>query len=368
MLVLCLVALFVMTHASSWTQIPVTPRPPARRSASSACLGDDFLIFGGRGQESRLSDVWRYYHTENNWKALVNAPVSGRSGSTMFAHDSANSIGIFGGRDDQGKVYNDLWMLVMLPSAQWERIDVSPSPPGRFGAVYFHAQNHAACIYGGKSETDILSDGWCFDIFARRWNQLTFTGTIPGPVDDAAFVQHDHLLYLFGGTTSATIFVLNTHNNNWHIYPTTSGPSTRNDTLMGIVRHPFSLQLFGGRTDLELVSDPQWALTNGEWETETLYNPALRWGATGCSSKSRIWMFGGAGTNDLVLDDLWTIEPLLQTPSSSNNHLGEIGFGLSIAALLLSILSFFIWRRTSKGLRQSEAVPVVEKFSSGEFE
>lgn len=365
MLSVCLFVLFAIA-SGSWTKIAMKTRPPPRRSASSTCLDDDFLIFGGRGQQSRLSDIWRFHNVEHEWKALPSVPVVGRSGSSMFVHTSANTVGIFGGRDDQGVTYNDLWLLVLVPNAKWERVDI-PSPPGRFGSAYFHAQNHMACVYGGKNETSILTDGWCFDIFARQWTQLVFTGTIPGHVDDAAFVQHDHLLYLFGGVQRDTLFVLNTHNNQWHIYPTSNGPSARNDTLMGLVRHPFGLQLFGGRVGLALVSDPQWMLYNGEWIREPHYNPVLRWGATGCTSKTRIWMFGGLGANDLVLDDLWTQQTAPLPPSV--DPIGKIGLILGAIALALSLLSIVLWLYNRKHSMEPKILSnvVQEQFDSNEF-
>jgi N-acetylneuraminic acid mutarotase len=63
-------------NGTSWTQVSVSNRPPARENAAMATLGNEVVLFGGIGASNNgvLNDTWTLDGTSWTQHLLPNPP------------------------------------------------------------------------------------------------------------------------------------------------------------------------------------------------------------------------------------------------------------------------------------------------------
>jgi len=101
-----------------WTVVPPVNVPGARANFGGA-VGDEVsqpkvMIYGGRGSNPAVySDAWVLDLTQLAWQELtIDGPGPGpRFGMASGYFHQKPGLLIFGGEDDQGNIYNDLWWL-----------------------------------------------------------------------------------------------------------------------------------------------------------------------------------------------------------------------------------------------------------------
>ena len=117
---------------------------------------------------------------------------------------------VFAGRDSSQNYFNDLHALD-LNSHKWEQINTEgdvPLPcPRSFHTCAVHQRNMV--VFGGSNHSGRLNDMFSFSFDTQMWTQLTANvdadTTVPGPRSEASAVQHDGMMYVFGGSTAATV-------------------------------------------------------------------------------------------------------------------------------------------------------------------
>ena len=131
------------------------------------------VIFGGFIDGERTAGSYRFNFKTSEWSAiLVDVSVgrpSARAGHSAVVNDKY--MYIFGGKDNDDVLLNDLWRLD-LESDVWEQVKVSDDsqvPQGRCGHSSVVYNGHIL-IFGGIFEiTRELNDCYIFNLSNKRW-------------------------------------------------------------------------------------------------------------------------------------------------------------------------------------------------------
>jgi N-acetylneuraminic acid mutarotase len=180
-----------VTDNSSWIQKVNFPGY-SRSMASSFCIGDSGYFGLGYNSNSangkyRLSDFWRYYPDEDQWKQIDSFPGLPRSSAVGIGTSTKGYI--IGGFSDGGftvssndTILNDVWQYDPSqpagrhPSAQWTNVGLFPGTP-RYGAIGFSI--HDTCYFGtglNYFNTE-MGDFWQYIPSTNTWKQLV---NLPG--------------------------------------------------------------------------------------------------------------------------------------------------------------------------------------------
>ena len=71
---------------SEWIQIGDIDTPnilSGRRNMATWCYQDDMYVFGGKSDDSRVNDLWKWESKYNRWIWQPDTSVSSRSGSSF---------------------------------------------------------------------------------------------------------------------------------------------------------------------------------------------------------------------------------------------------------------------------------------------
>jgi N-acetylneuraminic acid mutarotase len=96
-----------------WEVIHSRGEVPVTRDDHTAVLYEgSMVIFGGFVDGERTNDIYRYYFKDNKWEKVavlgMDAPLP-RAGHSALVY--ADSMVIFGGRDEDNNKLNDLWLF-----------------------------------------------------------------------------------------------------------------------------------------------------------------------------------------------------------------------------------------------------------------
>lgn len=89
----------------------------ARDEHTACVLGERMIIYGGFKEGERCSDIFAYDFKQNTWECIkpingspVPPPTAGHSAILAKCPDTgADTMIIFGGKDDENAKVNDLW-------------------------------------------------------------------------------------------------------------------------------------------------------------------------------------------------------------------------------------------------------------------
>jgi N-acetylneuraminic acid mutarotase len=155
---------------------------------------DHMYIFGGFVNGDRTNDVYKFNFKASEWQGVATGEPKPcpRAGHSSVVVEGANPyMYIFGGKDNDDKMLNDMWRLSLSTHA-WEQIkyDATTAPRGRQGhsmAVY----RGQVIVFGGLYEiTRELNDFFIFNIEKNEWKRLFRTTN----EDDAAAMQKSDTL------------------------------------------------------------------------------------------------------------------------------------------------------------------------------
>jgi hypothetical protein len=162
------------TVAKTWTQLTLSPSPPARVGSRMVydVANDRFVLQGGLSSISvLLSDTWRWDPVSGAWSNLM--PGAGAGFSPRVYHglvyNTTNGrVTIFGGLGPSAYL-NDLWEL---QGNTW--VNVTPggtSPPVRaWSGVTYESANGRLVLYGGWQGSSSYVDTWAWN--GSSWAQL----------------------------------------------------------------------------------------------------------------------------------------------------------------------------------------------------
>jgi hypothetical protein len=204
---------------------------PAAREGHS-CWHDDgkLYVFGGRGIEGTLSDLWSFNGTL--WELISDAGINGTGNKTQpgarhYANSwkAANSkVYIQGGRDLAGDDYADFWRYA---NGKWKRLDKGPKnqlptypalpdeegyPGARSGSATWVSGKDLFLFGGSVQNSSVRGDIWLWRKCSKTWYfvggsaDLNYAGSFSPPFAPPArgfpvqwTDQTDGTKFLFGG-------------------------------------------------------------------------------------------------------------------------------------------------------------------------
>src|SRR5262245_29582732 len=227
-LILMLIGIGLVAPASnsfalsgSWSTLALNARMDATMVYDN--YGDRFIFFGGTDGSQKFNEVWQYWpgYFNNAWQKMPFSQSTpqppARNGQTVIWDSAQRRLILFGGRDSNNNLLNDVWALPMWTwdavhqvwqsnyAGIWQQLTTSGVVPGltQHTAV-LDSQRNRMLVYGGEKSDGTLSDQlYSLDLQTLTWSVVTigFPGTGPhGRQEHVAIYDaaHDALL-VFGG-------------------------------------------------------------------------------------------------------------------------------------------------------------------------
>jgi hypothetical protein len=166
---------------NSWTELALTPSPPARSNHAMVYCNetDEIILYGGQGPGDGPTDTWSFACDTQTWSQVVTATNPGVHHSLALAYDpQENAVVLFGGFGDDGTETDDTWKFD-CDTREWTDLSPATSPLARYGhvMVYDEAINKIVMTSGNTMSQGHQDDTWAFDAATSNWTELTPTGT-----------------------------------------------------------------------------------------------------------------------------------------------------------------------------------------------
>ncbi len=267
----------------------------------------------------------------------------GRAHTATAYIQSTNQMILFGGNDQTGADYNDVWKLNAANDAgrgrpSWSQVaprGTVPSPRTASSGVYDPSSDRFMVFGGGLGQSSpCVSEVWVLTNASSAsgsssWIQLTPAGTQPPPrlFHSAVYDPTTNRMVIYGGnncfqTDYADAWVLSNANGlggtpTWsQLTPSGSAPIARDYPTAVYDSVSNVMTIFGGESESGVVLGDVWALSNANgsggspsWTLLAPSGPAIppRAGhtATYDASSNRMTVFGGANATDL--NDTWVL-------------------------------------------------------------
>eukprot|EP00039_Didymoeca_costata_P020835 m.342575 g.342575 ORF g.342575 m.342575 type:complete len:338 (-) comp21580_c0_seq1:78-1091(-) len=197
--------------------------PPCPRSFHKMiAVGSTLFVFGGCGAEGRLSDMYSFDTTTNEWKCILengaslsdNVTISGRGGPGFVGDAEGNFVSVVGGFS--GKEMNDIFRY-SLENKTWEQVytngnsDITPFSVSCSGVLKSGSSKVIAFFGGEIAESRLGHEGagaFSDDVLlldspsCKKLESKLSSGSGPQPRGwtDAAVWGSDKLV-VFGGLT-----------------------------------------------------------------------------------------------------------------------------------------------------------------------
>jgi hypothetical protein len=168
------------------------------------------VIFGGGGYSTNYNDVWELRRDAAGGYAFRKVVTSGtpppvRSTHVAVCDPVGHRMVVYGGRLG-ATVYGDVWELD-LSDYSWQQLSPSGTAPGPrclAGAVYSPARR-SMVVFGGTNLDVQFNEVWELKLDSLSWQKISPTG-IPPPVREShgAFLD-DNRFIVFGGKSSGAL-------------------------------------------------------------------------------------------------------------------------------------------------------------------
>lgn len=220
---------------------------------------------------------------------------------------------LFGGRDG-ADVFADLWRFD-LETDTWQRLAPrGQSPSARFGHSAVWADSHGLVVFAGQRGADFFGDLWTYDPEANRWRELPAAGGAPKARYGSCMITGpDGRLWISHGFTFAGRFddsrAYNLRTERWaSIAPDGRRPGERclHDCFTSASGQ---LVLYGGQDNANASLGDLWTTReDGTWRRldDPDAKPRRLYAVT--EAGMHAWIFGGAGRDSGLLDDLWRVD------------------------------------------------------------
>src|SRR3989441_2220056 len=185
--------------AGTWTNITVTPSPPARDSGAATYDAADnyLLLFGGvGGATGGLKDTWKF--SSGVWTNITSSSGPSARSAPSVAYDTADGyVVLFGGQTGSSSFAGDTWKF---QAGSWTNVTMSSGPSPRFlTSMAYDATDGYVVLFGGEAGiSSLLGDTWKYQ--AGSWTNVTASGG-PSPREGTsmAYDTADGYVILFGG-------------------------------------------------------------------------------------------------------------------------------------------------------------------------
>jgi len=313
------------------------PRPRPRRNATLVWdpIHEQVLLFGGRGLEGYLNDVWALrvdpQTLRGEWvpfepadgEAPVPAPRRGHSAFFAPAPELGRMVIAFG---QGGGFFHDVWAFDPGEGRWelWSPQGTEGAPPARYGSVLvYDAVGHRGVGFAGFTTAGRFDDAPAFSLETRRWAELTAPES-PRPqrrcLHTGVYDPEGRRLVIFGGQRVGALddtWALDPETGRWRELVPEEGerPPARFFAVSAYDPQGRRMLLTGGRG--QAVYGDLWALDlapgeEASWKPLRVEGPEatlralVRHSAAGAFlPEARLWvLFGGQGLDGRDRDDL----------------------------------------------------------------
>jgi hypothetical protein len=303
-----------------WTQLDVAGGPLAREDQTFTLDGDGKYgyLFGGRAGSQAFSDLWRYDLAADLWQ-LIEPP--GPVPDARFGHVAVwqpeFGLVVWSGQQSATVFFADIWAFDPA-TEQWQELpDAGDVPPARYGSCGAIGPDGRLWIsHGFTEDAGRFSDTRAYDFDRLAWSDETPAGNVPvlRCLHDCLWTPDSRFVLYAGQTTGAPaigdLWAYDFGGQAWAEAERPVAPSRQLYAFGGIGNTAF---VFGGAgTDGQLLDD-LWRLDLGGLtmtpaEVAPGDGPTGRSGATMVSdeARGRLLLFGGKGQAG-ELNDLWTL-------------------------------------------------------------
>ncbi|MDI1353330.1 MAG: kelch repeat-containing protein [bacterium] len=375
--------------------VPLPSNNPGAREFPTCWVDNsgNFWMFGGDGFSStstfgRLSDLWKYNPTTNQWTwvrgftalnqngfygilgvpTITNDPGA-RFGAAPWVDDTGD-LWMFGGRGyaatGPGNFLNDLWKY-NISSNQWTWINGSntagqagsfgtiniPSPSNYPGAKefpsYWKGTQGSLYLFGGRG-AGYFNDLWRYDITGNTWtwigganvaNQLSTYGPIGVPTSttmpggrfaSACWQDLSGNFWLAGGTGWAAS-TLNSLNDLFRYDPCSAQWTWMKGSIF-----PNQSGVYGTQGIAAPLNNPGSRMYSSFWR----------------DTKGKFWLFGGEGFDAASpsidhLNDLWRYDANLSADSIAAFPSANLCSSYSATLSIANTFSAIVWYQSSTG-------------------
>ncbi|KRX08367.1 Galactose oxidase/kelch, beta-propeller [Pseudocohnilembus persalinus] len=206
-----------------------------RRNHASTIFGNNLFIIGGvNNSEEYLNNV-QAVNLENGRVKNYEIPqfkkgiafhtamacykkIFNPAGKKKQHQVKEEGIYIFGGKNQRGKCYNDLYVAKLDEKQkifEWKMIDIQDQKPEpRFGhTMNYLSSSNSLIIYGGKdNDGNFYKDFWVFRLYYQKWIKLDVQGEIERNRHlHCSAINDTNIMYVFGGIDSHKLV-------SWNLY------------------------------------------------------------------------------------------------------------------------------------------------------
>ncbi|CAN5592191.1 hypothetical protein BH23CHL7_BH23CHL7_19980 [soil metagenome] len=306
--------------ALAWTQLEVASGPSPREDHTFTLSGDGShgYLFGGRAGSDAFNDLWRYDLAADSWQ-LIEPP--GPAPDARFGHVAVwqpeFGLVVWSGQQSARVFFGDTWAFDP-GTEQWQELpDAGDVPAARYGSCGSIGPDGRLWIsHGFTEDTGRFADTRAYDFDSLAWSDETPGGDVPvlRCLHDCLWTP-DGQLVLYGGQTTGAPAI----GDLWAYAPEDAAwteaarPAASPRQLYALASIGNSAFVFGGAgSDGELLDD-LWrldlsGLTMAPTEVAPGDRPTARFGATllADEARGRLLLFGGRGEAGEV-SDLWAL-------------------------------------------------------------
>jgi len=204
MLVMLLGLGVISSESIGWFHVEVTGNVPDSRSEHVAVLKKstrEMIVFGGLHMYQSLKDTFVFNIDKSQWRELItsgNNPPPIRKHTGVISEDEKYMI-IFGGVDDDGVLYNSLYVLDLDTNVWTVEHPKGDIPVPRVGHTADMIPGNKMIIFGGNSDKSMLNDVHVLDITKKTWTEMKPGGDIPVARTGTVGTITNNYFYIFGG-------------------------------------------------------------------------------------------------------------------------------------------------------------------------
>ena len=341
-----LLVLIGTAQAQTWLQIEATgsETPPPRTFAAAIHdpRGERMILFGGRGADGDLNDLWslnlQQLESGARWTRIETSDEA--VPAARFTHNAvydpaAHRMLVWSGRkvDSAGSAFfNDVWAYD-IESSTWTELEAEePQPNTRYGtAAVFDPVAGTLVTFAGFTAAGRFEDTWRFDPRSAAWTEISPEDGNPGRrcLHSASYDATRHRMLIYGGQPGPLddLWALDLATQQWSELTPPERPGGRFYTANVYDAGNDRVLVFAGNLGSPGLSNELWSF-DLKLETWTLLEPmgdppAPREGTTAIFLEGQRRMVAFGGTTDTHTNELWVFDGLSATTAVAES--GEAG-------------------------------------------
>jgi len=211
---------------------------------------------------------------------------------------------LFGGRDENGNILGDTWVLTRKSPESWNQIPAPDSPSARYGHSMVTLDDGRVLMFGGEDYRGDLQNS--ISGFRNQvWDEIVPVNAPPPPRRRAIAWAYDNKMYISGGIGKKPNGDLTLYEDLWRFDASTNAWTQLEDPPDFISPHafpvvydnkaylldPHSFPETGGRTQVYDMNLDRWEYVNWtcqQWPTNTSW-----FGGVAVQVGDKVYAFGG---------------------------------------------------------------------------